>query len=215
MAKKGDAEALGLMVGVAIIVAPFVWLYNAVGEFWFWVIVIAVPVLALVGWFLQEFEKAKVAALKPPATPAFALVVASDEGFVDDDSAWRRHCEKIEQAWARGDYDWARQELQRISYSMVGKSVTQDAKDRFTQVMKDFAKEDPLYNEVMARLSPLLQANPGMVQSQIYKGEPDHIKEQMRYVLYFANELGHIQRVKKGNSYKLYPPGMVIDSSAK
>jgi hypothetical protein len=67
----------------------------------------------------------------------------------------------------------------------------------------------------MARLNPLVQANPGMVQSQIYKDEPDHIKEQMRYVLYFAHELGHIHRVKKGNSYKLYPPGIVIDSSAK
>lgn len=118
---------------------------------------------------------------------------------------WLAHCIEIEDAWHRGDYDFARAQLQRIAYTMVGGSVTVNEKNRFTQLMADFAKDDPLYNEVMERLMPLVQANPGLVQSQLYKGEPDHIKEQMRYVLYFANELGHIQRVKKGNSYKLYP----------
>lgn len=122
---------------------------------------------------------------------------------------------EIVQAWERGDYDWARQQLQRIAYGMVGRSVTEAQRKEFTSLMTQFAIEDPLYNEVMERLLPLVQANPGMVQSQIYKGESDEIKEQMRYVLYFANELGHIQRVKKGSSYKLYLPGAVIDTSAK
>ncbi|WP_435626953.1 hypothetical protein [Candidatus Ferrigenium straubiae] len=115
-------------------------------------------------------------------------------------------CADIETAWARGDYDWARQQLQKIAYGMVGDSVTDAQRKSFTRLMTDFAREDPLYQEVMARVIPLVQANPGMLQSQIYKGQPDHIKEQMRYVLYFANELGHIKRIKKGNSYKLLPP---------
>lgn len=209
MAKKGDAEALGLMIVVAIIAAPFIWLYNAVGAFWFWVIVIGIPVLALVGWFMQEYEKAKLSSSNIPVAPSAAV---QKQDTVDD--PWLRHCMEIEAAWERGDYDFARQQLQRIAYTMVGKDVTAEEKRRFTQLMTEFAKEDPLYNEVMDRLLPLLQANPGMVQSKIYKGEPDHIKEQMRYVLYFADELGHIHRVKKGNSYKLFPPGTVIDTSA-
>lgn len=114
--------------------------------------------------------------------------------------------EQINGAWSRGDYDWARAQLQRIAYTMIEPSVTAEEKKRFTQLMTDFAKEDPLYNDVMQRAMPVITANPGMVQSQIYKGQPDHIKEQMRYVFYFAHELGHIRREKKGSSYKLYPP---------
>ncbi|MBI5438960.1 MAG: hypothetical protein HY936_08480 [Nitrosomonadales bacterium] len=92
---------------------------------------------------------------------------------------------------------------------MVGETVTDGQRTNFTRLMTEFAKEDPLYKEVMERVLPLVQANPGMLQSQIYKGQPDHIKEQMRYVLYFANELGHINRIKKGNSYKLFSPDAV------
>lgn len=114
--------------------------------------------------------------------------------------------QKQQQASAIND-QWL--QLQKIAYTMVGPSVTAEEKQRFNQQMTEFAKEDPLYNEVMARLIPLVQANPGITQSKLYKGEPDHIKEQMRYVLYFASELGHIRRVKKGNSYELYPPNMV------
>lgn len=119
---------------------------------------------------------------------------------------WLDHCIEIEQAWNRGDFDWARQQLQRIAYGMVEPSATDAQRADFTRLMTEFAKEDPLYREVMERVLPLVQANPGMLQSQIYKGQPDHIKEQMRYVLYFANELGHIKRVKKGNSYQLTLP---------
>lgn len=112
----------------------------------------------------------------------------------------------VVQAWKRGDYDLARQQLQQIAYSMVGSSVTDEDRANFTKLMAEFANEDPLYNEVMAKVIPLLRANPGMLQSQIYQGQPDDIKEQMRYVLYFANELGHIKRIKKGSSYMLMLP---------
>jgi hypothetical protein len=119
---------------------------------------------------------------------------------------------EIVSAWERGNYDWARRELQKIAYTLVDKSVPQETKDEFTRLMAEFAKEDPLYRQVMARLLPMIHANPGMMQSQIYKGESDEIKEQMRYVIYFSDVLGHIRREKKGNSYRLFPPGNVIDA---
>lgn len=128
---------------------------------------------------------------------------------------WLDHCIEIELAWDRGDYDWARMQLQKIAYGMVGDAVTDSQRADFTRLMTEFAKEDPLYKDVMARVLPLVQANPGMLQSHIYKGQPDNIKEQMRYVLYFANELGHINRVQKGNSYKLTLPGEVIEGEAR
>lgn len=206
---RGNDNGLASLIAVAIVLAPFIWLYNAIGAFWFWLIVIGIPVLAGVGWFLQGIEKGKTGTQVPMLNTTGNAVLSGDE--FDTDSAWIRHCEQIEEAWERGNYDWARQQLQQIAYSMVGDSVTQQEKDKFTQVMKDFASEDPLYRQVMERLLPMVETNPGIVQSQIYKGQPDEIKEQMRYVLYFAHELGHIHRVKKGNSYSLYPPDMADD----
>lgn len=38
---------------------------------------------------------------------------------------------EIEQAWARGDYDWARHQLQRIAYGMVGGLVTDEQRNDF------------------------------------------------------------------------------------
>lgn len=123
-----------------------------------------------------------------------------------DDDSWLAYCVEIKAAWRGGDFDFARQQLQQIAYSMVGTSVSEEKRTEFTQLMTQFAKIDPLYQEIIARVLPLVQANPGILQSQIYKGQTDHIKEEMRYVFYFANELGHIKRIKKGSSYELHPP---------
>lgn len=205
MARKGD-EATGLILVVVIVLAPFIWLYNAVGAFWFWVIVLGLPILALIGW-VQKDDKTKATKEKLP--PSGSKIIAQQ---IDD--PWLEHCMRIEQAWDRGDYDWARQQLQQIAYGMVGKSVTDEQRKDFTRLMTQFASEDPLYHQVMAKVLPMVRANPGMKQSDIYKGQPDPIKEQMRYVLYFANELGHIHRIKKGNSYKLTLPGDVIEGEA-
>jgi hypothetical protein len=83
-------------------------------------------------------------------------------------NAWNKLCDEIEQAWQNGDYDYARQKLQEIAYSMVGSEVTQEQKNQFTEVMKDFAKVDPLYREIMALALPFIEANPGTMQSKIY-----------------------------------------------
>lgn len=198
-------EVFFSLVGVAL----FIWLYNTINSFWIWVIVIGTPAIYLYGRRLDKEEKKAAVAKKKAASqtqnkPVQQSTVAAQPHIQND--AWTEYCAEIENAWGRGDYDWARQQLQKIAYSMVDRSVTAEEKSLFTKLMADFAKEDPLYKEVMERLLPLVQANPGLVQSQIYKGEQDHIKEQMRYVLYFAQELGHIRRERKGNSYKLYPP---------
>ncbi len=94
---------------------------------------------------------------------------------------------------------------------MVDASVTDEERSLFKQTMMRFAAEDPLYLDVMTKMRPLLIANPGVVQSEIYKGQPDDIKEQMRYVLYFAEALGEVVRKKKGRSYALYLPAQLDD----
>jgi hypothetical protein len=53
------------------------------------------------------------------------------------------------------------------------------------------------------------RSSPGIKQSDLtkkLKGN-DEALEALRYVLYFASELGQIVRIKKGNTYLLYLPG--------
>jgi tetratricopeptide (TPR) repeat protein len=127
--------------------------------------------------------------------------------YVETD--WNRQFAEVDKAIAERDYNFARAWLQRFAYTITGNdAVPELVKDRFKKVMTEFANKDPLYRQIMEQVIPLVHSNPGLTQSQIYKGQTDGIKEQMRYALYFAHELGHIRRAKKGSSYQLFPPDL-------
>ena len=117
-----------------------------------------------------------------------------------------KYAADIERAARSKDCKSARDQLQTLAYTMVDESVQQEVSDLLLQMKADFTREDPLYRDAMAKLLPMVQANPGMIQSGIYKGQPDEIKEQIRSALYWADILGHIRREKKGSSYRLFPP---------
>lgn len=108
-------------------------------------------------------------------------------------------------------YDEVRLRLQKISYGMLEKGVTEDDRQRFRQFMTEFAQVDPLYREVIALVKPFVIDHPGTLQSEVYAKFPAYGQETLRYVLYFAHELGAIHRRKKGRSYELLPPGRVVD----
>lgn len=109
----------------------------------------------------------------------------------------------------RSDFDSARRYLQKIAYGLP--KATQQEKDDFTAVMKAFAEIDPMYLNCMATIRPILAQNPGGIkQTLLYPhmaAAPD--AEHARYVLYFADELGEIKRVKKGNTYIVFPPKLL------
>lgn len=214
------------LIIMAIVVAPFVLLWQEVGPVWFLVIVVGIPVLVAVRWNPQKaFEKAR-AAKNQPTVPVVAEKSPSSERKIETyirhdaeqgvdyiETDWPAQFRQIEQARAEKDFDFARLWLQKFAYTITGKAdVPQEIKDRFKRVMTDFAEEDPLYREVMAIALPYILANPGTLQSKIYGHLPHWSEEEVRYVLYFANELGHIHRRKKGRSYELLPPGAVIDA---
>lgn len=113
--------------------------------------------------------------------------------------------------WESGNYDVARAILQKFAYGMVGPGVSEDDKARFRTLMTGFALDDPLYREVMGKLKPIVLAHPGILQSSIYPYLPEYDQETVRYVAYFGHEIGDIHRRKKGRSYELLPPGVVID----
>jgi tetratricopeptide (TPR) repeat protein len=142
-----------------------------------------------------------------------AKLIATQQIREIDQSApvWLDQYTMLERAWQGGDYDQARQMLQKIAYGMVGGSVSDEQREDFKQLMTSFANEDPLYRDIVDQVMPMVAAQPGMLQSTIYKNFPHYNQEQMRYALYFAHEIGDIPRRKKGRSYELLPPGRVID----
>ena len=104
------------------------------------------------------------------------------------------------EAYERAEYDAVRMFLQKIAYGLV----RQEDKDSFKKIMTYFANRDPLYKEIIIKLIPIIAKQEGILQSKIYPYLPQYDIETLRYILYFAHELGDIKRVKKGRSYQLY-----------
>lgn len=125
----------------------------------------------------------------------------SPDNFVE---LWIYLTVQAERAVQQEDPDQIRIWLQKMSYLMVKPNVTDKERETFKQFVACFAKIDPLYGMVMGRLRPMIAATPGLIQSDIYKGQDDEVKEQMRYVLYYAEIMGEVIRNKKGRSYQLY-----------
>lgn len=205
--KKNEATGIATLIMLALIAYPFIWLYETVGQGWFLFIVIGLPVLGLITYIVGAWQ-----------SKAEAMELAREEqrllaqGWVFDDAFNLRLLAKIEHARTEADLNWARGQLQKIAYTLVGKDVPQEQKDRFTAVMKQFALIDPLYKQIMEKALPVIQSNPGVTQSTLYKELSSKEKELMRYVFYFAHELGHIYRKKKGNSYRLFATKEIADS---
>jgi len=115
--------------------------------------------------------------------------------------------DKYDQASAEN----TRNGLQKVAYEMVGSRYDEATKARFKQDMTAFAADDPMVHLIARRVQQLVLDNPGQLQSKIYRHFPEFTKEQVRYGLYFADELGWVRRQKKGNSYQLFPIGLVYE----
>lgn len=133
---------------------------------------------------IEELERSR-----PPPMPWGSVLIQGHDG--------------IQACIDRGDWDSARSALQRLAYGMVDATI--EDKAAFTDYMKDFAAIDPLYRSVMEKALPLIIETPGMKQTQFYPLFPGIAAETIRYVFYYADQLGEIKRQKKGNSYLIFP----------
>lgn len=111
---------------------------------------------------------------------------------------------------ARNDWDGARRYLQKVAYGVANASEAE--KLEFKAFMMYFAAADPLYSACMRAISPIISSQPnGIKQTALYPHmAAAQDTETARYVLYYADALGHVQRVKKGNSFMVYAPGQAI-----
>lgn len=111
----------------------------------------------------------------------------------------------LERCRHRGDWEAIRITLQKVAYGMT--QAPEDEKRRFTDFAAGYAADDPLCLQVWGVVLPAIAKQPGMKQTETYGLLPHIDPEWVRYALYYAAELGRIQRVKKGNSYTLWEPG--------
>ena len=124
------------------------------------------------------------------------------------------HINSARMAEKQGDFLAA-----RMGYLKCVESLKQAgnvaALETATQEYDAFVKRDPIFEKLISALLPIIQASPGILQSDIAKQAEsvewaalhNHdrpvAREDIYYALYFAGKFGRIIRVKKGRSYEL------------
>ena len=124
------------------------------------------------------------------------------------------HLTWAREAEARGDFLAA-----RMGYLKCVESLKQAGDDgdlaKVTVEYVGFVKRDPIFQRLICVLLPIIQANPGILQSEItkhaqardwtelYGYDRPLAREDIYYALYFADKFGTITRAKKGRSYEL------------
>ncbi len=128
----------------------------------------------------------------------------------DDHLQWledsvRHHIFQARDAWNDGNYDFARQEYQKTAYAMTQMDGQEWAKEKLKEEQARFARNDPLYQEIMPIIQKKVGENPGVLQTSIYGTIPFQ-KDDIIYALYFGALLNDIRREKKGRTYTLFLP---------
>lgn len=121
---------------------------------------------------------------------------------------WAREAEK------QGDFLAARMEYLKCveSWRQAGDNAELE---KATKEYEAFVKWDPIFEKLISVLLPIIQANPGILQSDIakqaesmdwaalYSYNRPVAREDIYYALCFAEKFGRITRTKKGRSYEL------------
>lgn len=198
------------MFGWMLILSPFVFIYDKLGPLLFWGAVGFISVMMFAMSSSSNKQKRQKRQGRTNAKSGkFQPVMQRVNNEDGDDTIeinWPETFIVIDKAIHKKDYDFARTWLQKFAQVIVRKEVPQAMRDRFRILMTVFAKEDPLYLDVLPKIKFLVDAEPGILQTAIYPMLPQYSQETLRYVLYFAHELGDLTRLKKGRSYQLFGP---------
>lgn len=131
-------------------------------------------------------------------------------GFPDRTDNILFHRTEARRARQDGDYPQARSSYMRWVESLRQQSMSDGALKQELEAAKqeysEFTKTDPAYLTVCEAVLPRIEAEPGILQKDLYKIFPQLAREDISYALYFAAEHGRLTRTKKGNTYALTIP---------
>ena len=139
-----------------------------------------------------------------------SIITGGTMNFPDRTDAIQIHRTEARKARQAGDYPSARSSYMRWVESLRQQSLSDGALKQELEAAKqeysEFAKTDPAYLTVCETVLPRIEAEPGILQKDLYKIFPQLAREDISYALYFAAEHGRLTRAKKGNSYALSLP---------
>jgi len=124
------------------------------------------------------------------------------------------HLNWAKQAEKRGDFLAARMEYLKCVESWKQSDDIIEL-EKATREYEAFVRRDPVFEKLLAILLPIIDSNPGILQSEIakqvesvdwatlYDYNRPIAREDVYYALYFAEKFDRITRTKKGRSYEL------------
>jgi len=118
------------------------------------------------------------------------------------------------EAEKKGDYLGARVNFLKCVESYKQANAITEL-EKANKEYEEFVKRDPVFQKLFKVLNAGIKDNPGIIQSeitgkfevmnwgQLYSYDRPIAKDDVYYVLYFAEKFGYITRTKKGRSYEL------------
>ena len=218
MAKKENDPYTGLAIIIGIIAAPFVWLYQKLGDVGFWLVIVGIPVL-WIAYLIYRAKKQTKAINKtvPSSSKLNDDIVISIETISpgsginrkpNDDIELEGYIRIIGERIDRSDWDGARQMLRSVAY--LSTSAPMWFKIKWRDLTARFAERDPLIIQNFPDVERIISDSPGILQSKIYGFFPHLTTDEMRYILYFAEVNESILRMRKGTSYQLFAKSSMI-----
>jgi len=211
--KLGKVEVVIFYIGLAFVIA---FVLSGFNSFHFLInLLVAFGIYAAIFglWVAYQYMKKKVLRRDQKK------IAGEDSIFKNLPTEAMFHMERAWDAENRGDYLGA-----RVSFIACVELLKRD--NAATEELKiakgeyaDFVREDPIFNAMLPFFLDAVRQNPGILQSEITsKAEQmgwseirqygrSVSKDDIRYVLYFAEEFGLLVRQKKGRSYQLYLAG--------
>lgn len=131
------------------------------------------------------------------------------------DAMW--HIEAARRAKCNGDFLGARMGYLKCVETLKQARANDDL-EKATVEYDSFVRSDPFFKKIVSLLLPIIESNPGILQSEItkkaqsmdwaelYRDKRPLAKEDLYYALYFADKFGKIIRTKRGRSYELRIP---------
>lgn len=96
----------------------------------------------------------------------------------------------------------------RWSYDLASPSYLEDYKKDLTYMeenMDNLLRKEKIIQQLKTDLLEIIKAEPGVVQSDLYKRFDPELKSEISNQLYLLSHNGSITREKSGRSYKLFP----------
>lgn len=76
--------------------------------------------------------------------------------------------------------------------------------NNLTKIINSLETNENLYPKVKTEIFSIIENNPSILQSDLYKSFDSHYKESLRFIIYYLEKTNNITRQKKGRSYSLF-----------